>query len=719
MKHHGKGTPVPFFFPFCVPLQRDNALLTHALNAYQAGQYADALVAIEYLCRRYGDRATPAILRARILEACRPELASRAWYKAWYCEPQDPMLQDAMLRSWLASGAAASVLELGPAFLPERCRSGNEAALLAFLCQAGMHRVGACWKSGNDIEGIVWQLNQPKMQDPDSNTVTLVVSDETSQSFHDVTLGTRFRIPCPRHDGVWSLAFSDGSTNRLLQGSPLVFGTPAIDRACAPASSDNTQSRIALRSLQATQAAGTTTRIKRSRSGEQKRKADAAPVDILIPVYRGHAAVKACIDSVLDSLAHNTTTAEIIVIDDAGPEPALALWLAKLAQEGRITLLRNRYNLGFIETVNRGLRRHNGRDVILLNADTLVHGDWIDRLALSLHSADDIAAVTPWSNNGEITSFPQVADAAPAPDLEELAQIDGIAAALHRAGSTQDVELPVCCGFAMMMRRSVLDQIGLLDGVGLVRGYGEEIDWCMRARRAGYRLLACTGVFVAHAGTVSFRFEKRLRVKQNRAVIAARYPDFHPEYYAFLQRDPLTEARTALRNAVAQAPGQWLNRALQGDQATTPELLPSPAPSRFARIAIWHHRLNDAHEAKLLELARMIASRRLNVAVRLLVIGEASEALWHTGVVDVVPFDKDRETQVLSDAALLGLVGCDAVLGEAGKQSPARIPSYVIDDAFRPGIWLANWLKDHNIKRNAAQQALGRNQPSAARAHIA
>lgn len=657
-------------------------MLTNALNAFQAGRFADALIAAEYVCRRHPENSVPAILRARILEACRPELAPKAWYRAWFCDPENPVLQDAMLRSWLAVGAAATVLELGPAFLPERCRGKSEATLLSFLEQAGLHCIGTCWKSGEYIEGVVYRL--PLQAVPGNDKITLVVSDEISQFFYDVVAGERFKLACPRPDGVWSVAFSDDSEHgpRILQGSPIVFRAPnAADGANDAPSGVNAVA-----------------------APRKRARKTAAPIDIVIPVYREQALVKACLDSVLASLEQNETAAEIVVIDDAGPEPALSLWLDELAQQGRITLLRNRYNLGFIETVNRGLRLHPERDALLLNADTAVHGDWIDRLKQALYSAPDIASVTPWSNNGEITSFPKVADSVRAPSRTQLAQIDDTAAALHRAGLLQYIELPACCGFAMLMKRSAMDRIGLLDGAALVRGYGEEVDWCMRARAAGYRHLAATGVFVSHTGTVSFRFEKRLRVAQNRKILSERYPDYRPEYQSFLKRDPLANARRALRTELAHTCADWVDAVSDdvGGPGPVAAFVPAAAPSSCVRIGVWHLRQTDNDAAKVLELARLIASRRL--PVRLLLIGEASEALWHTGVVDVLPSATETETNVLTDAAMLGLGACNAVLTSPERHPPLGLPCTAIDESFRPGVWLANWLKAYNESRKQNEQ---------------
>ena len=661
--HDSKGTSVPFFFSLCSAERRDDRLLQFAVKAMQEQAFGDALLAAEYVCRRHPASAPPAILRARILAAACPELAGKAWFGAWSIAPEDPLVQDAMLQCWLQAGALATVRELGAAFLPARCKAGSEASLLALLKQAGLPRAGACWPADGAIDGLLVHLGD----DEAPQVFRLRLSDGANN--YDLTMparqearaSMRFRLPCPQPQGVWSLAFAEGEAP-LLQGSPVVFNaqpdtptTPMPDPRLAPAE---------------------------------------PAVDIIIPVYRAQAQVQACIRSVQDSLAQNRTGARIIVIDDASPEADLSTWLDREAQQGRITLLRNDWNLGFIETVNRGLRLHLQRDALLLNADTLVHGDWIDRLAAALASAPDIASVTPWSNNGEITSFPHIGKAAGMPDAAQLARIDQCAAELHRAGETHDIALPACCGFAMLMRRSVLQEIGVLDGAGLTRGYGEEVDWCLRASAAGYRHLAATAVFVAHSGTVSFGFEKILRVRQNRAVLATRYPDYYTDYHAFLRADPLLHARQKLAGRLQQTCPDWPQVAARpaGTAPSRNTLLPSALPGQAPRIAIWHHQAGAAYAARILGLARAIATH--GSRLRLLVIGEISEALWHTGVVDGLPCRSPDDAQQLADATLLGLCGATTLLAEAGVPTPDGLACTRVDADFDPQRWLADVGED-------------------------
>ena len=77
----------------------------------------------------------------------------------------------------------------------------------------------------------------------------------------------------------------------------------------------------------------------------------------------------------------------------------------------RVTLLRNERNLGFVQSVNRGMVLHPDRDVVLLNSDTEVANDWLDRLSAAAHSARDIATATPFSNSAGYCGFPRALNA--------------------------------------------------------------------------------------------------------------------------------------------------------------------------------------------------------------------------------------------------------------------------------------------------------------------
>ena len=130
--------------------------------------------------------------------------------------------------------------------------------------------------------------------------------------------------------------------------------------------------------------------------------------DIVIPVFAGEAAVRRCLESVLASAA--ASVADIVVVDDASPEPAIADYLQKLATANKVTLLRHVHTKGFVESVNEAAELHPDRDFVILNADTEVAGDWLQRLQHHAASNDAVATVTPFSNNATIASFPKLGE---------------------------------------------------------------------------------------------------------------------------------------------------------------------------------------------------------------------------------------------------------------------------------------------------------------------
>jgi GT2 family glycosyltransferase len=269
------------------------------------------------------------------------------------------------------------------------------------------------------------------------------------------------------------------------------------------------------------------------------------PVDVLIPIYDGLEETLECINSAIAARKLNRTRHRLVVLDDATPLPSLRKALKVLASKGKITLLHQPVNLGFIRTMNRAMALSPCQDVVWLNADTRVHGNWLDRLRDCAYADADIASVTPFTNNGELMSFPVSRVSAPMPSPAQHELLDTLASQL----TSPMVQLETGCGFCLYIKRSALDEVGYLDETHLIRGYGEETDWCIRASERGLKHMGAVNVFVAHRGGCSFGEEKSLRVAYNNAVLRERYPNASERYDRFCERDPLKKARFALHKA--------------------------------------------------------------------------------------------------------------------------------------------------------------------------
>ena len=272
-------------------------------------------------------------------------------------------------------------------------------------------------------------------------------------------------------------------------------------------------------------------------------------VDIIVPVYKGLADTQRCVQSVLASWHHHQTPMRLIVINDASPEPDLTQWLRGLAaQEHRVILLENSENLGFVATVNRGMAwppapGAQANDVLLLNSDTEVANDWLDRLRAAAYRSAQVGTVTPFSNTATICSYPRFCEANALPDGYTTATLDALCAQLNAAAH---IDIPTAVGFCMYIRRDCLAQVGLFDVVHFGLGYGEENDFCQRALALGWRNVHALDTFVLHTGGVSFGARKAPREQAAWAILQQLHPGYAPAVEEFVRLDPARPYRNRL-----------------------------------------------------------------------------------------------------------------------------------------------------------------------------
>lgn len=265
------------------------------------------------------------------------------------------------------------------------------------------------------------------------------------------------------------------------------------------------------------------------------------PVDVIVPVYRGFALTRHCIESILAS--SGLIPFELIVVDDCSPEPELSAWLQEQAGQGRFTLLTNQDNLGFVGSVNRAMRQHNERDVVLLNSDTEVPSGWLDRLQRHAYSASSVGTVTPFSNNATLCSYPAYPHGSDLPAGWSVKELDGL---FQQCNAGEQVAIPTAVGFCMYIRRDCLQAVGLFDEEAFGKGYGEENDFCMRASQKGWTHLLAGDCFVGHIGAVSFSDTRHQLQDSARRVILQRYPDYDQLIADFIARDPMHPLRKSV-----------------------------------------------------------------------------------------------------------------------------------------------------------------------------
>lgn len=268
-------------------------------------------------------------------------------------------------------------------------------------------------------------------------------------------------------------------------------------------------------------------------------------VDIVVPVYKGLEDTRRCLASVL--AYPQKTPWRLVVVNDCSPEEELCAWLRDLSkQTPSMILLENQENLGFVGTVNKAMSLSHANDVVLLNSDTEVANDWLDRLVQHADHDPKVASVTPFSNNATICSYPKFCEPNELPAGYTTEQLDSLFAA-ECAGQALDV--PTGVGFCMYISRTALRQVGLFDVENFGKGYGEENDFCCRAKKLGWRNLHALDVFVLHTGGVSFGSSKNQRELAAMETLRRLHPEYDVDVQAFVKLDPARSARQSVDRA--------------------------------------------------------------------------------------------------------------------------------------------------------------------------
>ena len=211
-----------------------------------------------------------------------------------------------------------------------------------------------------------------------------------------------------------------------------------------------------------------------------------------------------CLDSIHSSLSASALTAEIIVVDSASDDGTLPMLRQRFPS---LRLFPQRENLGFVRCNNLGLRAARGRYLFLLNPDTRVLNDALDRLVRELDSCPALGVVGPRTLNSDGSTqstrrrFPTLLTAF----FESTWLQPWAPPGLLRHYRVEDRPDDACFdvdwvqGSALMLRREVYESIGGLDP-GFVM-YSEELDWCRRAKAAGWnvRYVGCAQI-LHHGG---------------------------------------------------------------------------------------------------------------------------------------------------------------------------------------------------------------------------
>lgn len=256
-------------------------------------------------------------------------------------------------------------------------------------------------------------------------------------------------------------------------------------------------------------------------------------IDIIIPIYNAYEDLVKCVSSIWKNtdLQNN----RLILVNDKSTDPRIKEYMDNIKTEN-IIVHHSENNGGFSASVNIGMGYSDENDVVLLNSDTIVTSNWIDKIRECAYSEETIATVTPLSNSATLASFPIFGQDNPIP---ENVTIDRLAEIVERCSFKKYPQITVAVGFCMFIKREVIKQIGKFDEKTFGKGYGEENDFCCRAELMGYKHVLCDNTFIYHKGTGSFMSEQKKKlIDEHIGILEERYPASMRNNHIFCMSNP-------------------------------------------------------------------------------------------------------------------------------------------------------------------------------------
>jgi GT2 family glycosyltransferase len=251
-------------------------------------------------------------------------------------------------------------------------------------------------------------------------------------------------------------------------------------------------------------------------------------VFIIMSVKTNKNIVKKCVASLIRHQS-GSVRQRVIFVDDGSPKDTIFFEKQLCENQSMIfTCLKNRAK-GYTHAIRYGIETalafstDPNDAILLLNSDVIVTHGWLFTLHQALTYDNQTMLVGPVSNAATYQSVPEVNTGKgcchwvtnPYPPGLELDTVS--AAARDAAEKLQLARVPIIVlnGFCYMFKKSLIDAIGSFDKVNFPLGYGEEVDFSIRAYKAGFKVYVVPAVYLYHAKTASFTEKSKKTLKKS------------------------------------------------------------------------------------------------------------------------------------------------------------------------------------------------------------
>lgn len=260
--------------------------------------------------------------------------------------------------------------------------------------------------------------------------------------------------------------------------------------------------------------------------------------DVIVPVYKAPEWVNLCIYAIFQNTDPKYLNKVILINDCDDPFTINCLKNIKKQYGGKIELLQNEQNLGFVKTVNRGFKASTADCVLLQNTDCIISKNTIGKLIAHIENDPKIGLICPLASNAANISLP-------IPEGFSYSQVDKV---LEKHFLGQSFDACTVVGNCLMITRKCLEKVGNLDEA-YGTGYGEETDYQFKAMKKGFKAKVAIDTYVFHKAEASFGTskEKQERLAKNRDLFFSRWgEDYNKEFAKYQKNDPIEYVKANL-----------------------------------------------------------------------------------------------------------------------------------------------------------------------------
>ena len=233
-------------------------------------------------------------------------------------------------------------------------------------------------------------------------------------------------------------------------------------------------------------------------------------LNIIIVNWNGKRFLPDCLKSIADNPPEGRY--EVVVVDNVSSDGSRE-WLespeaAEIFPNENLKVILSEENLGFGRANNLAIEKTRGDLVFVLNPDTIIKGKAIQRLIDELSSDDTIGAVSPKLLNADGTLQASVAAFPPNPltiALEGLRLTKILPRTIRQRyfygehwDHNEKRSVPVFWGTAILAKRKMIAEVGAFDEDFFM--YGEDVEWCARMNRMGWKTVFVPEAEIVHLG---------------------------------------------------------------------------------------------------------------------------------------------------------------------------------------------------------------------------